>query len=113
MKELLINTLSEFGYPVLLQGSIQEEEEYPNTFFTFWENDSYDGTHYDNKPLNCIGDFDVNIYSVDPTIVNTKLLDVKNELIKKGFIISGNGYDVASDEPSHTGRGMNLLKVER
>ena len=112
MKELLINTLLTFDYPVVLQGSINKDEKYPDSFFTFWNNDSYDGSHYDNVPINNIWNFDVNFYSIDPTLVNTKLLEAKSLLINKGFIISGKGYDVASDEPTHTGRGMNVLKIE-
>lgn len=113
MKELLINTLLTLGYPVKLQGSIEELEAYPDSFFTIWENDSYDGNHYDNKPISTIGNFDVNFYSIDPALVNTKLLEAKTELKKVGFVISGKGYDVPSDEPTHTGRGMNALKIEK
>ena len=112
MKELLINTLLTFGYPVILQGSMNENEEYPDSFFTFWNNDSYDGDHYDNDAIYDIWDFDVNFYSTDPILVNTKLLEAKSSLKQQGFIISGKGYDVASDYPTHTGRGMNVLKID-
>lgn len=113
MKNLLINTLSSLGYPVKLQGSIEKNEQYPESFFTFWENDSYDGSHYDNNPINYIHNFDVNFYSIDPTLVNTVLLEAKTELKKVGFIMTGKGYDVPSDEPTHTGRGMNALIIEK
>lgn len=113
MKELLIDTLLTLGYPVKLQGSIEENEKYPGSFFTYWNNNTDDGNHYNNKPINYVWDFDVNFYSEDPDLVNTVLLDAKEKLIKKGFIISGKGYDVASDEPTHTGRGMNVLKIEK
>lgn len=112
MKELLINTLLTFGYPVILQGSMNENEAYPDSFFTFWNNDTYDGDHYDNQPIDYVWDFDVNFYSTDPTLVNTKLLEAKTKLKQQGFIISGKGYDVASDYPTHTGRGMNVLKID-
>lgn len=113
MKDLLIKTLETFGYPVILQGSLSEDETYPDSFFTFWNNDSYDGSHYDNDAINCIWDFDVNFYSTDPALVNTKLLEAKTKLKQKGFIVPGKGHDVASDEPSHIGRGINVLKDER
>lgn len=113
MKDLLINTLSSLDYPVKLQGSIEKDEPYPDSFFTFWNNDGYDGSHYDNKPINNIWDFDVNFYSVDPTLVNTVLLEAKTELKKVGFIITGKGYDIPTDEPTHTGRGMNALIIEK
>ncbi len=113
MKDLLINTLLTLGYPVKLQGSIEENESYPNSFFTIWENDSYDGNHYDNNAISYIDNFDVNFYSIDPDLVNTQLLEAKKILKKQGFIISGRGYDVPSDEPTHTGRGMNALILEK
>lgn len=112
MKELLINTLSTLGYPVKLQGSIEENEKYPESFFTYWNNETDDGNHYNNKSINYIWDFDVNFYSENPDLVNTELLNAKSLLIDQGFIIRGKGYDVASDEPTHTGRGMNVLKIE-
>lgn len=112
IKEILIDILSEFGYPVLLQGSMNENEEYPESFFTFWNNDSYDGDHFDNDAISAIWDFDVNFYSKDPVLVNSKLLEAKEALKNQGFIITGRGYDVASDDPSWTGRGMHVLKIE-
>ncbi len=113
VKELLIETLSEFGYPVFLQGSLSKDEEYPESFFTFWNNNSFDGSHFDNESISAIWDFDVNFYSKDPVLVNSKLLEAKNALKNQGFIVSGQGYDVASDEVSWTGRGMQVLKIEK
>ena len=112
MKELLINTLLTLGYPVKLQGSIEKNEKYPESFFTYWNNNTDDGSHYNNSPVNYVWDFDVNFYSEDFELVNTELLNAKEELQENGFIISGKGYDVASDEPTHTGRGMQVLKIE-
>lgn len=112
MKEKLINLLSTFGYPVRLQGSLGENEQYPESFFTFWNNDSYDNNHYDNEAVSYTWNFDVNFYSTDPELVNSILLQAKSLLRQNGFIISGKGYDVASDEPTHTGRGMNALIID-
>lgn len=113
MKDLLIEILESFGYPVILQGSLNKDEAYPESFFTFWNNDSYDGSHYDNNAVNNVWDFDVNFYSTDPALVNSILIEAKTKLKQQGFIVSGKGYDVASDEPTHTGRGINVLKEER
>lgn len=113
MKNLLIETLESLGFPVKLQGSIQEDEKYPDSFFTYWNNDTEDNNHYDNKTTSYTWDFDVNFYSVNPTLVNTKLELAKQELEKVGFIIDGKGHDLASDEPTHTGRGINVLKIEK
>ena len=112
MEELLIKTLELFKYPILRQGSLNEEEEYPETFFTFWNNETGESSHYNNKPNNYIWDFDLNVYSNDPNKVSTLLLEAKSKLIEKGFIVSGKGYDIASDEPTHTGRGINVKIIE-
>lgn len=112
MKELLIELLQTFGYPVFLQGSLEPDAKYPESFFTFWNNNTYDGDHYDNSEISYIWNFDVNFYSSNPTLVNTVLLQAKNLLRANKFIITGKGYDVASDEPTHTGRGMNALIIE-
>lgn len=112
MKDLLINTLSTMGYPVRLQGSLGEEEEYPNSFFTFWNNDTSGDEFYDNEEHSCVWDFDLNLYSVDPNIAEYELLNAKKLLKEKGFIVSGKGYDVMSGESTHTGRGINVKYKE-
>lgn len=112
MKEKLITLLESFGFPVFLQGSLGENDAYPESFFTFWNNESYDNDHYDNNPISYTWNFDINFYSIDPELVNSMLLQAKTLLKQNGFIITGKGYDVASDEPTHTGRGMNALIVD-
>ena len=113
MKDELITLLETFQYPVFLQGSLSKDEAYPESFFTFWNNDSYDNNHYDNEAASYTWSFDVNFYSIDPSLVNSMLLSAKALLKQNGWIISGKGYDVASDEPTHTGRGINALYFER
>ena len=112
-EDLLIETLETFGYPVKLQGSLLPGEEYPDNFFTFWNNDSSGESYYDNEEKSTLFDFDVNFYSVDPEKVYSILRQAKEKLIEKGFIVSGDGYSVLSDEPTHTGRGINILFLRR
>lgn len=112
MKDLLISLLESFGFPVFLQGSLSENDPYPESFFTFWNNETPDGAHYDNEAINYIWNFDVNFYSVDPELVNSMLLQAKTLLKQNGFIVGGKGYDVATDEPTHTGRGINAIIIE-
>ena len=112
MKQKLITALETFGYPVYLQGSLTESEKYPDSFFTIWNSDTADGSHYDNAAINYVWDFTVYFYSVNPSLVNTVLLQAKNLLRSEGWIISGKGYDVPSDEPTHTGRAFDALYNE-
>lgn len=113
MKQELINQLQTFGYPVFLQGSLSESEKYPNSFFTIWNNETYDGNHYDNQPINYIWDFTIYFYSTDPALVNNIFLEMKTLLKSNGWIIGGKGYDVPTDEPSHTGRAIDALYIEK
>lgn len=109
MDDLIISTLEALGYPVKLQGSILSDEPYPDHFFTYW-NDSTDGTsYYSNNEGAILWAYSLNFYSTDTVLVSTKLLEAKALLKSAGFIVSGAGYDVASDEPTHTGRGISLL----
>lgn len=109
MEDLLINVLEEtFGYPVSLQGSYAPEDEYPDHFFTFW-NDTADGdSYYDNDEGAILWQYSLNFYSIDPVAVNTKLLEAKKVLKANGFIVTGAGYSVMSDEVTHTGRGITV-----
>lgn len=113
MKELLVELLQSFGFPVFLQGTLSATVPYPQSFFTFWNNETFDTRHYDNDPIGCTWNFDVNFYSVDPELVNSILLQAKALLKEHGFIITGKGYDLYSDEPTHTGRGMQVIIVDR
>ena len=113
MKELLISILESFGFPVFLQGSLNKDAPYPESFFTFWNDQTYDNNHYDNEPISYTWSFDINFYSTNPDFVNKMLIDAKKVLKQNGFIISGQGEDRASDEPTHTGRGYTALIIER
>ena len=109
MEDLLISVLETLGYPVKLQGSLLPDESYPDSFFTFW-NDSADGTSfYSNDEGAILWSYSLNFYSTDPLLVNSKLMEAKRLLRNVGWIVSGAGYDVPSDEATHTGRGISLL----
>ena len=48
MEDFLIEILSKFGFPVRRQGSLLEDEPYPDSFFTFWQNSAESECMYDN-----------------------------------------------------------------
>lgn len=113
VKQLLIDTLSSFNYPIYQQGSMSDSDEYPVSFFTFFNNATNDDDFFDNQETIVIWDFDLNIYSLDPEVVNNTLALAKPLLKAAGFIVNGVGYDVMSDEDTHTGRGINILYIEK
>lgn len=109
MEDKLIEILGALGYPVRLQGSLLPDESYPDHFFTFW-NDSADGvSYYSNNEGAILWAYSLNFYSIDPLLVNSELLEAKTLLKSAGWVVSGAGYDVPSDEATHTGRGISLL----
>lgn len=109
MEDLLIKIIEEaFGFPMMLQGSLLPEQPYPDNFFTYW-NDSTDGTgFYSNDESGILWQYSLNFYSIDPVKVNSIWLEAKPILKAAGFIVTGAGYSVASDEPTHTGRGITV-----
>lgn len=112
MEDKLIETLGSYGYPVRRQGSLAEDENYPDDFFTFWNADSYDSARYDGKTCGVVWDFDVNFYSNNPAHTYFVLESARKKLKSQGFLISGKGYDVPSDVATHTGRGMRAEYLE-
>lgn len=108
MVDLLIETLAPLGYPVKLQGSLASDEPAPDHFFTYWNN-AADGTSFYSDDEHAIDwQFSLNFYSVDPANVYSVLTDAKKLLKSAGFIATGAGYSLASDDPSHTGRGFMI-----
>lgn len=111
MKQKLIEELSKFGYPVFLQGSMNADAAYPDSFITFFTNTD-DGSHYDNETASYVWDFAVIFYSNDPALVNSKPEEIRKALKAAGFIPQNKGQDILSDEPTHTGWAMDFYYTE-
>lgn len=108
----LIEVISSYELPYYRQGSMSEDEEYPETFFTFWNRDSDDHAHYDNDNYGTRWVFDVNVYSSDPEKPYELLEDIAKKLKGNGWVVPGKGHDLYSDEPTHTGRGITVYFLE-
>lgn len=108
MEDLLIETLEKL-YPCRLQGSLLSDEAYPDSFFTYWNDSTEGGAFYSNNEGCIIWSYSVYFYSTDPIKTNTVLLEAKKLLKAEGFIVSGAGYSVMTDEPTHTGRGIEVI----
>lgn len=113
MEDLLISTLEAFKYPVFLQGSLLPDEPYPDNFFTFWNNSSDGESYYDDNEHSTVFSYDVNFYSNNPERVYTVLRAAVVALKAAGFIVSGDGHSVMSDEATHDGRGITILYLRR
>lgn len=113
MDENLINLLESFGYPVMRQGSLPEDQAYPDTFFTFWNSEEIEHSAYDNDTSNINYNFDVNIYSTDIDLCISLLEQARTLLKANNWIIGTRGYDLASDEITHVGKGMQVYFLEQ
>ena len=89
MEDLLIETLKSLNFPVRLQGSLLPNEPYPDHFFTFWNNDSYGDSYYDNDEKSTVYSYQINFYSIDPDMVYTQLRAAKAVLKKPGTLLTG------------------------
>lgn len=113
MEDLLIETLGGIIPEVYRQGSMAQDATYPDEFFTYW-NDSSDGdSFFDNTETAIVWSFTVCCYGTKPSRVYDKLMQAKEALKQKGFIVTGGGYDVMSDEASHIGRGIDVYFREQ
>lgn len=112
MKKKLIDILEPRGFPVFLQGSLNPEEEYPETFFTFWNFETPEGAFYDNDAHSAYWGFWVYLYSEDPETVERETEAVRKLLKENGFILQGRGEDVDSGRETHTGRMLTLYYME-
>jgi hypothetical protein len=112
MEDNLIAILQSFKYPVYRQGSMSNDESYDDTFFTYWNNNSPDHAYYDNSDYGTEWDFNIYVYSNDPSLTYSLLESAKTALKAAGWICPSKGFDAASDEPTHTGRGMEIYYLE-
>jgi hypothetical protein len=52
------------------------------------------------------------VYSSDPSRTYSLLDEIRAELKTNGWIPTSKGFDVASDEPTHAGRGIECLYLQ-
>lgn len=113
VKNFLINTLeSSFNYPVYVQGTIDENEEYPGSFITVWTSDTADNAHYDNETTSVDWYFNVIFYSDSPALIESEPPKIIAALKAAHFIPQGKGHDIPSDTPTHTGWVIEFIYKE-
>lgn len=108
MEDQLIELLESFDYPVFRQGSIAPEQQYPDTFLTFWNTTEEGQSFYDNETASVVWQFRVYSYSISPITAYSVLAAARKLLKENGWIMQSRAYDVRSDEATHVGRGMTV-----
>lgn len=113
MKQQLFNALNTIcPNNVFLQGTLDSNEAYPESFITYWTNYTADRAHYDDDVHSVDWQFSVIFYSSDPLLVETTPLQIRTALKALGYIPQGKGSDVMADNPAYTGWAMDFIKTE-
>lgn len=111
MKQYLIDNLETLGYPVRMQGTMPEDEAYPESFITFLTADSTE-VILDDDAVAVAWLYNVAFYSSNPALVDTEPKRIYSTLKAAGFTPQGRGRDLPSDEPSHTGWVQEYYFIE-
>lgn len=112
MEDTLISILETLKYPVIRQGSLPPDQAYPATFITFWNSTEDGQSFYDNETAAVTYQYNVNVYSSNPDTAYSVLESARAALKSAGWIITQRGYDAASDEITHIGRGLQTAYVQ-
>lgn len=112
-KQELLKIFEDMGREYWLMGTMPPDTVYPASFFTFLCESSPYGEYYDNRPCATIWTFGIGFYSNDPLEVESVPKDLISRLVEAGWIVpDGEGEDVQSDEPTHTGKRITARKIE-
>ena len=111
MKAELITLLESLGYPAFLQGSLNSAEEYPASFFTFWNFETPESAYYNNDAGRAVWGFWIYFYSVDPALVDQQPEAARQLLKSSGWILEGKANDISVDVPTHSGAFFYGLQI--
>ena len=112
VKSDLITLLETLKYPVFLQGSLNANAAYPDSFFTFWNFETPEAAFYDNNANRAAWGFWIYFYSTDPLLVETEPEKARQLLKENDYILQGKAYDIGVDRPTHTGKIFTVFKFE-
>lgn len=115
MREQFVALLQTFGLPIFLQGSLNKNSAYPSSFFTYWNDTTEDNAHYDNDAIAFNWQFTIYYYTQNENAAQMDgvFLQIRNLFKQNGWIMTGVGYDVPSDEPTHVGRAIDVYYIQR
>lgn len=112
MQEIL-NLLEEIeaekGFPYFRQGSLSDED-YPDTFFTFWNFDTPNDKFYDNEERRYHELVQIGFYTNDANLIYSEIDNFRERAKAKGFH-STRATDAPSGKDTHFGRVCVLTKT--
>ncbi len=112
MWEKLEEVFKKLNLPYSRQGSYESSEDYPNSFFTFWNFDTPEDGFFDNEANRAIWYWQIYYYSNDPSTIYSKMQEFINLAKQERFIVEGKGNDIPCDRPDYTGRMVRIKYIE-
>lgn len=117
MKQKFIASIAKCGFiegeTLILQGTLDKNQPYPDNFVTIWTDFTADNGHFDNAVTSVDWHFTAILYSNNPKTLFKKANELIDTLRADGFIPQGKGQDIPSDETTHTGWAMEFIGVEK
>lgn len=112
MIDEIYEILARFGYPVFKQGTVNPAEQFPESFFTWWNYATPEDAFYDNHAHLAVWGFWVYFYSSDPYKTETVIDQARNALVAAGWSPTSRPHDASSGVMTHTGRMFSVEKIE-
>lgn len=115
MIQELFALFDEIGLPYFRQGSLSDED-YPPSFFTFWNIDTPHDSFYDNKATRTIPFFQIGWYTNDASKIYSQLDEGGEFYLKakeKGFVFAGGAQDADADKDNYFGRVCNIRIIHK
>ena len=112
IKSDLVALLESLGYPAFLQGTLNPDDKYPESFFTFWNFSTPEAAFYDDAANRAVWGFWIYFYSVDPHLVEQVPEQARKLLKQNGWILAGKPNDISVDRATHTGAIITAYTFE-
>ena len=113
MDEKLISILETLGYDVILQGSLDSEEEYPSSFFTYWNWENPREQYYDNKHKSVASSFQIQFYTTDMKILDSVVNQAVQLLEENDFMLDEEPINNYSDIPNYKSKTFDVIIEQR
>ena len=98
--------------PYYRQGSLAEDDDIPESFYTFWNTDTKDLSHYDDEPHRIEWTWRVWAYTDDASEIYSHADNLIAAAQASGFIVIGRGRDIDAASPTTYGREITLKFIE-
>ncbi len=98
--------------PYYRQGSLTEDDDIPESYYTFWNTSTTDLSHYDNEPHRIEWTWQVWSFTDNAEDIYGIMDNLINAAVTAGFIAVGKGKDTATVSPAVYGREITLKYIE-